>query len=217
MLEPVRRSLAAAAVAFACAVSPAFGSPVTVDPWQSSGNATIKNDDFGTVPNMDLLFSGTDALGADVATGRMYVYAVWGTLFHVSYTDQVVADIFLRPDAGWTQGVSLYSFDLGSYLGSSQTSEVRVYNGDYTSLLFQRTYDLDSNPVTISPSLSSSNGLHIQFSGTPGYVAIDNIVVEAGQVFAAAVPELSTWAMMILGLAGIGAMAYRRRAQAAVA
>jgi hypothetical protein len=30
----------------------------------------------------------------------------------------------------------------------------------------------------------------------------------------AAVPEPSTWAMMILGFAGIGAMTYRRRKQA---
>jgi hypothetical protein len=29
----------------------------------------------------------------------------------------------------------------------------------------------------------------------------------------AAVPELSTWAMMILGLMGVGFMAYRRRNQ----
>jgi hypothetical protein len=32
-----------------------------------------------------------------------------------------------------------------------------------------------------------------------------------GSPFAAAVPEASTWAMMILGFAGIGFMAYRRR------
>jgi hypothetical protein len=33
----------------------------------------------------------------------------------------------------------------------------------------------------------------------------------------AAVPEPSTWAMMILGFAGVGYMAYRRRNQPAVA
>ncbi len=31
--------------------------------------------------------------------------------------------------------------------------------------------------------------------------------------FTAAVPEASTWAMMILGFAGVGFMAYRRRNQ----
>ena len=215
MSELVRRLVTAAALASAYVVSPANGTPITVDPWQSSGNATIKNDDFGTVPNMDLLFSGSDALGAGAATGRMYVYAVWGTLYHVSDTDRAVADIFLRPDAGWTQGVSLYSFEVGSYFGSPQTSEVRVYNGDFTSLLFQQSYNLGDSAVTINPNISSIDGLHIQFSGTPGYVAIDNITVEAGQIFTTAIPEPSTWAMMILGFAGIGFMARRRTSKPA--
>ena len=35
--------------------------------------------------------------------------------------------------------------------------------------------------------------------------------------FLTAVPEPSTWAMMILGFAGIGFLTYRRRNQAAVA
>ena len=211
MNELMRRLVAAAAFASICVAGPANGAPVIVDPWQSSGNSTIKNDDFGTVPNMDLLFSGTDALGATAATGRMYVYADWGTLYHVSYTNTAVADIFLRPDAGWTQGVSLYSFDLGSYFGNPETSQVRIYNGDFTSLLFQQSNQLGSAAITVNPNISSINGLHIQFSGTPGYVAIDNISVEAGQAFLTAVPETSTWAMMMLGFAGLGLIARRRK------
>jgi len=38
---------------------------------------------------------------------------------------------------------------------------------------------------------------------------------EAGIVISAAVPEPSTWAMMILGFAGVGYMTYRRRKAAA--
>jgi len=34
--------------------------------------------------------------------------------------------------------------------------------------------------------------------------------------FTAGVPEPSTWAMMILGFAGVGFMAYRRRSQASL-
>jgi hypothetical protein len=36
-----------------------------------------------------------------------------------------------------------------------------------------------------------------------------------GEAFLGAVPELSTWAMMILGFAGVGFMAYRRKAKPA--
>jgi hypothetical protein len=41
-----------------------------------------------------------------------------------------------------------------------------------------------------------------------GYAALDNVNFTE---FTAAVPEPSTWAMMILGFAGVGFMAYRRR------
>lgn len=46
-------------------------------------------------------------------------------------------------------------------------------------------------------------------------IQVDSFVLTAGVT--AAVPEPSTWAMMILGLAGVGWLAHRRRAQIAVA
>jgi hypothetical protein len=42
--------------------------------------------------------------------------------------------------------------------------------------------------------------------GSDNSNALDNIVLSTG-----AVPEPSTWAMMILGFAGVGFMAYRRK------
>jgi hypothetical protein len=212
------RSLAAAIAAVvvsALSFSSANAAAVVVDPWQSSGNGTALGDNFGGVPNMDLLYRGKDGFGASPDTSGMYVWALWDTLYHVAYTNVAVADVFLRPDVGWLDGVSLYSFDIGSYLGALETSEVRVYNGDYSSLLFQHTYNLSSSAVTVSPELSSLNGLHIQFSGTPGYMAIDNITVEAGQIFAATVPEPAAWALMIGGFGLAGAALRRRRAAVA--
>jgi hypothetical protein len=41
--------------------------------------------------------------------------------------------------------------------------------------------------------------------------------MEIADAFVATVPEPSTWAMMILGFAGVGFMAYRRRKSAAIA
>ncbi len=41
----------------------------------------------------------------------------------------------------------------------------------------------------------------------------DSIYVQMGDGFTPAVPEPSTWAMMILGFAGVGYMTYRRRKQ----
>ncbi len=45
--------------------------------------------------------------------------------------------------------------------------------------------------------------------------ALDNISVSSLSVVAA-VPETSTWAMMILGFAGLGFMAYRRKSKPAL-
>ena len=53
--------------------------------------------------------------------------------------------------------------------------------------------------------------------GSSGGIYLDDVSVEAvaaGPV--AAVPEPSTWAMMLLGFAGVGFMAYRRKAKPAL-
>jgi PEP-CTERM motif-containing protein len=54
----------------------------------------------------------------------------------------------------------------------------------------------------------------LTFRGNAGllYIGLDNVSVE---FLTAAVPEPSTWAMMLLGFAGVGFMAYRRRNQTA--
>jgi hypothetical protein len=218
MLKSVRRFVVAAAFASMGAVASANAAPILVDPWQSSGNGTILNDNFGTVPNLDLLYSGKGGFGAGPNTSRLFVWADWGTLDHVSYTDAPVTDVFIRPDAGWLDGVSLHSIDIGSYFGAAESGEVRVYNSDYSSLLFQRTYSLGSSPLTISPQISSLDGLRLQISSTHSLVAIDNILVEGGAVFSTAVPEPATWAVVILGFGCVGAaMRHRRQRFAAQA
>lgn len=67
------------------------------------------------------------------------------------------------------------------------------------------------NPNAI---LFTGNGLQFQYflNGDPQVLQIGTVLVT--QV-APAVPEPSTWAMMILGFAGVGFMAYRRRKQVA--
>lgn len=59
--------------------------------------------------------------------------------------------------------------------------------------------------ISFDPNFGPPNGLQILLSENLGNTAV------------APVPEPSTWVMMILGFAGIGFLAYRRRNQAAVA
>jgi hypothetical protein len=57
---------------------------------------------------------------------------------------------------------------------------------------------------------ATSSSTELDFFGreNPDFYSLDNVSVEA---ISNGVPEPSTWAMMILGFAGIGFMAYRRR------
>jgi len=53
--------------------------------------------------------------------------------------------------------------------------------------------------------------LHILLGGTGIGAAFDNVTLDASPLSSSAVPEPATWAMMITGFAGVGAMIRRRR------
>jgi hypothetical protein len=63
---------------------------------------------------------------------------------------------------------------------------------------------------------ATSNDTLISLMGSSGfsYVGLDNVVLTGPTV--SAVPEPSTWAMMLLGFAGVGFVAYRRKAKPAL-
>ena len=64
---------------------------------------------------------------------------------------------------------------------------------------------------TFSTGAVTPGVLTFEFTGTGAYAA--DVVLD--HVSIAAVPEASTWAMLILGFAGIGFMAYRRKSKPA--
>jgi hypothetical protein len=89
-----------------------------------------------------------------------------------------------------------------------------------TSGTYDHTFDLTSgssyNPAFVTAIGSVSNAeaaLLAGLSAGEAYLNIHTTNFPAGEIrgFLHAVPEPSTWAMMILGFAGIGFMAYRRR------
>ena len=93
-------------------------------------------------------------------------------------------------------------------------------NGKVISFAAQDSTDDFSNDGTIF-QLTDNGGFHL----APGFdFALDSQVglgqtkgtIVVGDPMVAAVPELSTWAMMMLGFAGIGAMTYRRRKSVAL-
>jgi hypothetical protein len=76
---------------------------------------------------------------------------------------------------------------------------------------------LGSNPwITYSASLSLAPGTYqIRFAETDNVLffqqGVDNVSINLG-----AVPEPSAWAMLLIGFAGVGFMAYRRKSKPAL-
>jgi hypothetical protein len=66
-----------------------------------------------------------------------------------------------------------------------------------------------SAPTPTLEIFTNSWQVHSGLNG--GTIAQGNFTIGAPAIVASAVPEPSTWAMMILGFAGIGFMAYRRK------
>ena len=94
-----------------------------------------------------------------------------------------------------------------------------------TSGTYDHTFDM-SLSSSYNPAFVTANGgtvataemvLLAGLGAGDTYLNIHSSVVPGGEIrgFLAAVPEPSTWAMLLLGFAGIGFMAYRRKSKPA--
>ena len=92
----------------------------------------------------------------------------------------------------------------------------RRYGTELASLSLPSTPDPYNVFVPIGVSFSGTAESAI-FGGSANYIAFDNVTI--GSATPGGVPEPSTWAMIMLGFAGLGAAGYRKakRSGAAVA
>ena len=102
---------------------------------------------------------------------------------------------------------SLSSFDFAANGDASSTYSVVGTLGGST--VFSVAGSESTNATFFTEALPSLLVDSVTFAFDVGGTSInvDNIVVTA------AIPEPSTWAMMILGLAAVGVMAYRRKSK----
>lgn len=118
------------------------------------------------------------------------------------------------PYGGVTQTISTNSgtqYALSFYLGSSSqygipdsiTATAGGASATFTStnLTPNSTWELETLFFTAT---GSSTDISLVGNSGDKYIGLDDVAV-------AAVPEPSTWAMMILGFVGVGFMAYRRK------
>ena len=213
MMMKTRRILAIAFVAIA-AIS--FGSAARASVFVG-GNLTVDTKDPGFIEHQIFLDSTnpqaeiTTSLGhVDSQNGTPAItfqassfvdFASGGAL--VAAHDTPYQTLLLTIQAGWTFNDLVFRvLDQSSFtIKSSDGSLVAISGGSNGA---ERYFAVSSSQIT-SLLFTSTDG---------GFSQIKNFQI-SGLEQVTAVPEPSTWAMMILGFAGVGFMAYRRRSNGA--
>jgi hypothetical protein len=138
-------------------------------------------------------------------------------------------NLYVAP-VGFASGGALWNFEFSVNPGSlSNTYSLLTITGPSGALAFDPTAIGDNTPNGGSFDQNSENlaffpGAPLNFNpNVSGIYTFDltlfnsnNEQVGNVSIQVNAVPEPSTWAMMILGFAGVGFMAYRRKSQPAV-
>ncbi len=177
--------------------------------------------------NVKAPFSGNGFVQSDPISGS---FVFDSSLIPASGTVNVFYPTFpdiaaIMPATAFNLTLDGLSFDLSDNLNALTSPGIQYKNGAFngfnfiTNFSFQaKDYQFRINGTVISVKLIDPNtgfvtggslmNAHINL-GLTNVAAFDPNTVTPG------VPEPSTWAMMILGFAGVGFMAYRRRHQTA--
>ena len=138
-------------------------------------------------------------------------------------------NLYIAP-AGNSSGMALWNFEFsvnpGSWVG---THSLLTITGPSGTLAFDPTTIGDNTPANGLFDQNSENlgffpGAPLNFNPNASGIYTFDLKLYSAQdqllgdvlIQVNAVPEPSTWAMLILGFAGVGFMAYRRKSQPAV-
>ena len=136
-------------------------------------------------------------------------------------------NVYTAP-AGSSGGLALWNFDFSVNPGTlTGTTALLTITGPGGILAFNPTIIPDNTPIAGSFDQNSENlgfpflGFFLNFNPDISGIYTFDLKLFSAQneqlgdvsIQVNAVPEPSTWAMLILGFAGIGFMAYRRKAQ----
>ena len=190
-----------------------FSAVALVALWVSSAHADVLIDFDQVTTNADVwgfYNGGTD--GAYYASGpNLGVY-------FVNFTASTGFGVTSQPNFAYNSG-SIAAIDYAAgFTAVSFTyrffspGTFSVYSElDGTGSLLG-TVTLGANPSGSAPGSVPFSGVgkSILLSGAVGFLGIDDLRLSS------AVPEPSTWAMMILGFCGLGFMAYRRKLKPAL-
>jgi hypothetical protein len=146
-----------------------------------------------THPSGNILLNGNFALGTvGTSNATNWTYA---NIYGATFGGVLQAGCGVGGSNCWHDGA------VQAYDAISQTVATQI--GDF----YQVSFNLNGGSTGVYSSLSTNGD--VTDSGGNG---IDVLVyAQAGLPVAGSVPEPSTWAMLLLGFAGVGFMAYRRK------
>ena len=124
-----------------------------------------------------------------------------------------------------------YSANIYDNIAKTKLSDTLTISGTSNSTFFTLAFLSDTETNTLTP-VPQGNGQHEDLTETGSFQipnsdgaftlhathgdTIDSYTFQFRSDFVESVPEPSTWAMMILGFAAVGFMAYRRKSQPAL-
>ncbi|MBT9495317.1 MAG: PEP-CTERM sorting domain-containing protein [Paucibacter sp.] len=172
--------------------------------FESCSNFSRINQAYGDSAGVDVSYQASPG-----SADSMYYWAdSYSGMNDVAFGDvNSTPTILIVPTAGNT--VSLAGFDIGAWQNADRVSQVTVIDlaGGTTLLSTGAITIFGVAPTHFTINASSSAGFSIAF-GPEGYnVGIDNIAFTA-----TAVPEPTTLALLLAGLAAVGAATRARRA-----
>jgi hypothetical protein len=166
---------------------------------QANATNLLVNGSFETGDLSGWTFTGNtgftsvqpNSFGYGAQQGNFYLYE--GPVGSDGFLSQTFSDTAgaLLKITGWVAGNGTAPSDVGFYFDGAPVVYINpVPSQGYTE-------------YTAYVTGTGSDTFSVGFRNDPSFDAIDNLAV------AAAVPELSTWAMMALGFAGLGFAGYR--------
>lgn len=192
-------------------------------PWLQAGLGAVENDGLSTLENARI-FALIATATADAVIGiwdAKYEYDYWRPVTGIRNGD-LDGNAGTVGDAGWNPFVTTPNHPsyisghsgiagaaatvLGSLLGDSQ-------NFCLTAAAMTRCWDSYSGAAQDAADSRLWGGIHWRFDNEAGLALGQQVGANAmASITFDAVPEPSTWAMMILGFGAAGAMMRRRRA-----
>ena len=172
--------------------------------------------------------NGAVVLGFTVAALLMAAPAKATVTYDLNFgggeTGSLVFNLTSAPTGTFT-GPTLTTFLTSSFVSLDATLQSQPFDilfanrADITKLVFSSTgalTDIGASITISSPADTltySTSGLSFTLDNPSGHQIEGGAFTVSDPIVAGAVPELSTWAMMLLGFAGIGFMAYRRNSK----